>query len=145
MIERIQQGMNEHVVIWEIQHSFHFSQCSFSNFPRKSRYQNMFLFFVYWETNTKVFFAVTVKSNFNMRTSLFMETVLFLLHMHMNYLETRFFSPKSIGVIVFFFSIGFITLSLFWPEFAYINIRFSRDLIHRTFSIFLFRKSLVNL
>ena len=162
-----------------------------------------FSFFVNRETKPKLFLAIAVyiKIHFSMGIWLFMKAVLFLLHLHMNCLDTRFFFQVKIGVsflwrwsvkkdilknfatftrkyplnylrpaifikrdsstgaflwnlrnfrksileniieqlLLFFFLL--LALSLFWPEFAYINMHkvFLRLLllIIRMFSVFL--------
>ena len=86
------------------------------------------MYFVNRETKAKLFLAVTVTNNFNIRTSFFMKTVMFLLHMHVNYLDTISFFLMLIGGRFLFcfvlFSFSW-TLSLLWSEFAYRNVTFS--------------------
>lgn len=95
-------------VFWFQEHDKFFISLnkSFSHLQRKSQYQNMISFFsLIWETKVKLFLAVAVKNDFNMHMPFFTETVLLLLHVHMNYPDTRFFSLLKIRVSFFSFSL----------------------------------------
>ena len=89
----------------------------------KPKYDFLFVFcFVFfwtkkWTQNS--FLLLPLKTISIWARHFFMKKVMFLLHVHVNcFLE---YTLKSA-----FFSFSW-TLSLFWPEFAFINIRFLRD------------------
>ena len=105
-------------MIQEIRHSFHFSLCSFFHLPTKKIIIPKYVCFVNRETKAKLFLAVTVTNNFNIRTSFFMKTVMFLLHMHVNYLDTISFFLILIGGC-FLFCFVFIFMDI---KFALIRI-----------------------
>ena len=78
-----------------IHFSFFATVYSFSHLPRKLRDQNLIVFFVFFfkngESKAKLILAVTVNNDFNTVMTFFIKAVL-LLNVHVNCLETRFFS-----------------------------------------------------